>query len=75
MTERNDLFMLRNKDASFQVKMEAFDRLVTLLEKNDEHAASKLTTFVQEQDEGYALWKGQGLMNAIAKAAQVNEKH
>lgn len=75
MTERNDLCMLRDKYASFQVKMEAFNRLVTLLEKNDEHAASKLTTFVQEQDEGYALLKAHGFMNAIAKAAQVNEKH
>lgn len=75
MTERNDLFMLRNKDASFQVKMEAFDRLASLLEKNDEHAASKLATFVRETDEGHALLQGSRLMNAIAKAAQVNEKH
>lgn len=70
MTERGDLFMLRNKDASFQVKMEAFERLTRILEKDDPHAAGKLTTFVEEPDDGHALWKGYNLLVALENATR-----
>jgi hypothetical protein len=75
MAEKNDLFMLRNKDAAFEVKLAAFNRLACLLEKHDKQMLTELAAFVQGTDDGWALVKGNALMNAIAKATQVNEKH